>query len=85
MGKKCPKFTNADRKALALAAYLFYAEREFSVELFHDTPEQCWHLRVTREDSMRLEPCTLLNQDFIRCETVRVGYSDIVTTWTIPL
>ena len=28
-----PKFTAADRKAIALAAFLFYVEREYQVEL----------------------------------------------------
>lgn len=79
------KLTPADCKALALAAYLFYAEREYQVELFKIQKGVSWHLRITREDTIELEPCPLLNWPFIICNEVRVGYSDIVTTWTIPV
>ena len=75
----------ADRKAIALAAFLFYVERGFHVELYQvEYGHELW-LRVTREDDRELEPCRLLDHSFIKCEEVRVGYCDIVTTWLIPV
>ena len=80
-----PKFTAADRKALALAAFLFYSDREYQVELMKSSLGFYLELRVTREDTQSLERCPLLDWPFISSEDARVGYSDIVTTWTIPL
>lgn len=80
-----PKFTAADRKALALAAFLFYSDREYQVELMKSSLGFYLELRVTREDTQSLERCPLLDWPFITSEDARVGYSDIVTTWTIPL
>lgn len=80
-----PKFTAADRKALALAAFLFYSDREYQVELMKPSVGDYLELRVTREDTQSMEQCPLLNWPFIRCEVARVGYSDIVSTWYIPL
>ena len=85
MANDCPKFTQADRKALALAAFLFYSEREYQVELLKPSLGFYLELRVTREDIQSLERCPLLDWPFITSEEARVGYSDIVTTWTIPL
>ena len=79
------KFTTADRKALALAAFLFFLDREYQVELISRSNDGYLELRVTREDTQSLERCPLLDWPFIVCESARVGYSDIVTTWTIPL
>ena len=79
------KFTTADRKALALAAFLFYSDREYQVELMKPSLGFYLELRVTREDTQSLERCPLLDWPFITSEDTRVGYSDIVTTWTIPL
>ena len=79
------KFTTADRKALALAAFLFYSDREYQVELMKPSLGFYLELRVTREDTQSLERCPLLDWPFITSEDARVGYSDIVTTWTIPL
>ena len=79
------KFTPADRKALALAAFLFYSEREYQVELLKPSLGFYWELRVTREDTQSLERCPLLDWSFISSDEARVGYSDIVTTWSIPL
>ena len=78
------KFTPADRKALALAAFLFYSEREYQVELLKPSLDFYWELRVTREDTQSLERCPLLDWPFITSDEARVGYSDIVTTWSIP-
>ena len=80
-----PKFTAADRKALALAAFLFYSDREYQVELMKPSLGFYLELRVTREDTQSLERCPLLDWPFITSEDARVGYSDIVTTWAIPL
>lgn len=85
MATNCPKFTHADRKALALAAFLYYIDREFHVELTHPSLGMYFELRVIREDTRTLERCPLLDWPFITSEEARVGYSDIVTTWTIPL
>lgn len=79
------KFTPADRKAIALAAFLFYSEREYQVELMKPTLGFYLELRVTREDTHTLEQCPLLDWPFITSDEARVGYSDIVTTWTIPI
>lgn len=79
------KFTPADRKAQALAAYLYYADREFNVSLRQPSLAMSWELQVVREDTRNLEPCPLLHDPSITCDETRVGYSDIVTTWTIPL
>ena len=85
MKQKTPKFTPADRKALALAAFLFYSEREYQVEILKPSLGYYLELRVTREDTQSLERCPLLDWPFIASDEARVGYSDIVTTWTIPL
>ena len=79
------KFLPADRKAIALAAFLFYMERGYHVELFQNEYGCELYLRVTREDSRELEPCRLLDHPFIKSEQARVGYCDIVTTWLIPI
>ena len=80
-----PKFTAADRKAITLAAYLYYADREYDVQLIAQEHEQHWELRVTYEDARNLEDCPLLHQPFISNEIVRVGYSDMVSIWYIPI
>ena len=85
MADNCPKFTNADRKALALAAFLYYIDREYHVVLTHLSLGMYFELRVFREDTRTLERCPLLDWPFITSEETRLGYSDIVTTWTIPL
>ena len=79
------KFTPADRKAIALAAYLFFAERDYDAQLLAQEHELHWELRVTYEDARQLEDCPLLHQQFISNEIVRVGYSDMVSIWYIPI
>ena len=79
------KFTPADRKAIAMAAFLFYLDREYQVELISRSTDGFLELRVTREDTQSLEKCPLLDWPFVVCEQVRVGYCDIVTTWSIPI
>lgn len=85
MADNCLKFTHADRKALALAAFQYYIDREYHVELIHPSLGFYFELRVFREDTRPLEQCPLLDWPFITSEEASVGYSDIVTTWTIPL
>lgn len=79
------KFTPSDHKAQALAAYLYYADREFDVSLRQPSLALFWELQVVREDTRELPSCPLLRDPTITCVEARVGYSDIVTTWTIPL
>ena len=81
----CPKFTHVDRKTLAFTAFLFYIDREYYVELIHPSLGMYFELRVLRENTRSLERCPLLDWPFITSKEVRVGYSDIITTWTIPL
>ena len=85
MATSKPKFTAADRMALAIAAFLYYIDREYHVELTHPSLGMYFELRVVREDTRTLERCPLLDWPFITSEEARVGYSDIVTTWTILL
>lgn len=84
MSRKSPLCPN-DRKAQALAAFLFYADREFDVSLRQPNQAIYWELQVVREDTRELQSCPLLRDPTITCEEARVGYSDIVTTWTIPM
>lgn len=79
------KFTIADRKAIALSAYLFYSDREFDTQLIAQEHESHWELRVTYEDARTLDDCPLLHQPFVSNEIVRVGYSDMVSIWYIPI
>lgn len=85
MATDCPKLTRAGRKTLAIAAFFFYIDREYNVELTYTSLGMYFELRVIREDTRSLEQCPLLDWTFITSEEARVGYSDIVTTWTIPL
>lgn len=77
--------TNSDRKAIALAAFLFYAERDFPTELIKCAQVNYWTLRITYEDVTQLPVCPMLHHPSFRCQTVRVGYSDKVTFWEIPI
>lgn len=79
------KLTPADRKAIALAAYLFYAERNYSVELHNDIVESKWELFIMYEDTKTLEQCPLVHHDFISSHTIRRAYSELVTIYMFPL
>ena len=80
-----PKFTAADRKALALAAFLFYLDREYQVELNHYSNSTRLQLTVFYENTRTLENCPLLNWPFIQCTIEALGPSDKYAQWTIPL
>ena len=85
MKQSKPKFTPADRKAIALSAFLFYTDREYHVDLFKCEHDTWWTLRVTYEDTRTLDFCPLLSHNFISLDVTHVGYSDNVATWIIPL
>lgn len=79
------KLTPADRKAIALAAYLFYAERNYSVELHNDVEGNLWELRIMYEDTRTLEQCPLVHHDFITSHTTQLIYAELVTIYIFPL
>lgn len=79
------KFTPADRKALAMAAFLFYLDREYQVELNHYSSCQSVQLTVFYENTRTLEKCPLLDWPFIVCMIEPLGVSDSYAKWTIPL
>lgn len=68
-----------------MAAFLFFADREFNVSLCQPNLAFYWELQVVREDTRELPSCPLLRDPTITCEEAPVPYSDIVTTWTIPM
>ena len=79
------KLTPSDRKAIALAAYLFYAERDYSVELHNDVKGNLWELRIMYSDTRALEHCPLVHHDFITSYTGQLAYSELVTIFKFPL
>ena len=85
MATSKPKFTAADRKALALAAFLFYLDREYHVELNHYTPCSYIRLTVYFSKTQELEQCPLLDWPFVSCEERDLGAFDRECTWQIPL
>lgn len=85
MATSKPKFTAADRKALALAAFLFYVEREYQVELNHYGNASYLQLTVFFSKTQVLEQCPLLDWPFVSCEKHDLGAFDRVSQWTIPL
>ena len=85
MSTDCPKFTRADRKALALAAFLYYIDREYHVELNHYTPCSYIRLTVYFSKTQELEQCPLLDWPFVSCEEQDLGAYDRECTWHIPL
>lgn len=74
----------ADKKALAMAAWLFYAERGFDAQLLHHQDAEEIKINVTYEDSQELPTCPLLQHPSFKSDVVRVGYSDKVYRCTIP-
>ena len=85
MATSKPKFTAADRKALALAAFLFFLDREYHVELNHYTPCSYIRLTVYFSKTQELEQCPLLDWPFVSCEEHDLGAFDRVCEWEIPL
>lgn len=79
------RLTPADRKAIALAAYLFYTERNYSVELHNDIEGNLWELRIMYSDTRPLEQCPLVHHDFITSYTTQLAYSELVTIYIFPL
>ncbi len=74
----------ADKKALAMAAWLFYAERGFDAQLLHHQNAEEIEINVTCEDTQELPMCQQLMHPSFRTEVVRIGYSDKVYRCTIP-
>lgn len=74
----------ADKKALAMAAWLFYAERGFDAQLLHHQDAEEIEIIVTYEDSQELPMCQQLMHPSFKTEVVRIGYSDKVYHCTIP-
>ena len=85
MATSKPKFTAADRKQLALAAFLFYLDRGYHVELNHYTPCSYIRLTVYFSKTQVLEQYPLLDWPFVSCEEHDLGAFDRVSQWTIPL
>lgn len=74
----------ADKKALAMAAWLFYAERGFDAQLLHHQDAEEIEIIVTYEDTQELPTCPLLQHPSFTSDVVRIGYSDKVYRCTIP-
>lgn len=75
----------ADKKAIAMAAWLFYSERGFDAQLIHHQDDEAIELRVTYEDSQGLPECPMLHHSSFSATYTRVGYSDMVYSCIIPL
>ena len=85
MATSKPKFTAADRKQLALAAFLFYVERDYLVELNHFENGSSLQLTVFFSKTKVLEQCPLLDWPFVSCDERDLDEYDRVSKWTIPL
>ena len=72
----------ADKKALAMAAWLFYAERGFDAQLLHRQDAEEIEINVTYEGhSGTPHVSTAAASSY---GVVRIGYSDKVYRCTIP-
>ena len=78
------KLLPADKKALAMAAWLFYAERGFDAQLLHHQDAEEIEINVTYEDTQELPTCPMLQHPSFTSDVVRVGYSDKVYRCIIP-
>ena len=85
MATSKPKFTAADRKQLALAAFLFYVERDYLVVLNHFETVSSLQLTVFCSKKKVLEQCPLLDWPFVSCDERDLDEFDRVSKWTIPL
>ena len=74
----------ADKKALAMAAWLFYAERGFGAQLLHHHDAEEIEIVVIYEDTQELPTCPLLQHPSFKSDVVRIGYSDKMYRCTIP-
>ena len=74
----------ADKKALAMAAWLFYAERGFDAQLLHHQDAEEIEINVTYEDTQELPTCPMLQHPSFTSDVVRIGYSDKVYRCIIP-
>lgn len=74
----------ADRKAIAIAAWLFYAERGFDAQLIHRQCNEEVELRVVFDDSQELPPCPFLGHPSFVVSVTRLAYSDLVYSCMIP-
>lgn len=74
----------ADRKAIAVAAWLFYAERGFDVRLIHNQCSEDVDLRIIFDDSQDLPACPFLSHPSFTCSVTHVAYSDKVYCCIIP-
>lgn len=79
------KLLPSDRKALTIAAFLFYVEREYQVELNHYENGSYLQLTVFFSKTQELEQCPLLDWPFVSCDEHDLGAYDRVSQWTIPL
>lgn len=78
------KLLPADKKALAMAAWLFYAERGFDAQLLHHQDAEEIEINVTYEDTQELPTCPMLQHPSFTSDVVRIGYSDKVYRCIIP-
>lgn len=74
----------ADLKAITLAAWLFYSERGFAVNLIHEQDAQHAIIRIFYESTQPLPRCPILEQSPFSCDIARVGISDMVCRYYIP-
>ena len=74
----------ADKKALAIAAWLFYADRGFGAQLLHHHDAEEIEIVVIYEDTQELPTCPLLQHPSFKSDDVRIGYSDKMYRCTIP-
>ena len=74
----------ADKKAIAMAAWLFYSERGFDAQLIHHQDDEAIELRVIYDDSQGLPECPMLHHTSFSASYTRVVYSDMVYSCIIP-
>lgn len=74
----------ADRKAIAMAAWLFYAERGFDAQLIHQQCNEDVELRIVFDDSQELPTCPFLSHPSFVESVTRLAYSDKVYSCIIP-
>ena len=67
-----------------MAAFLFYLERDYQVELNHYPNSTNLELTVFFSKTQVLEQCPLLDWPFIQCDEHDLCVYDRVCQWTIP-